>query len=71
MEWPTFSIAPRKLPAGKRLPGKSGSAGRCCSPLPWAFVCVGLALPAHLTVVAIVPVLIAIVAVLAAFRVMG
>jgi hypothetical protein len=35
------------------------------------FACVGLALPAHLAIVAIVPVLISIVAVLAAFRVMG
>jgi hypothetical protein len=35
------------------------------------FACVGLALPAQLAIVAIVPVLISIVAVLAAFRVMG
>jgi len=35
------------------------------------FACVGLALPPDLLLVAIVPVLISIVAVLAAFRVMG
>jgi len=35
------------------------------------FACVGLALPAHLAIVAIVPVLVSFVAVLAAFRVMG
>lgn len=35
------------------------------------FACVGLALPAHLLIVAIVPVLISIVAVMAAFRIMG
>ena len=35
------------------------------------FACVALALPAHLLVIAIVPALISVVALLAAFRVMG
>jgi len=35
------------------------------------FACVGLALPAQLTIVAVVPALISIIAVPAAFRVMG
>jgi hypothetical protein len=35
------------------------------------FACVGLALPAHTMVAAIVPVLISVVALLAAFRVIG
>lgn len=36
-----------------------------------AFTCVGLAFPAYLMIAAVVPVLIGVVAVLAAFRVMG
>jgi hypothetical protein len=39
--------------------------------LALAFACVGLALAADLTIVAIVPILLSIIAVLAAFRVMG
>jgi hypothetical protein len=35
------------------------------------FTCVGLAFPAYLMIAAVVPVLIGVVAVLAAFRVMG
>lgn len=35
------------------------------------FACIGLAIPAHLVIAAIVPVLIAVVALLAAFRIMG
>ena len=71
MEWPTFSIAQRKLLIGKMLPGNSGSGDRYCSRLPWASLasgcvarsaddCCGRAGPDQLSV-----------AVLAAFRVMG
>jgi len=37
----------------------------------FAFACIALAVPSHLAIVAIVPLLISVVAVLAAFRIMG
>ena len=39
--------------------------------IAFGFACIALALPAHLMIAAIIPVLISVVALLAAFRVMG
>jgi len=39
--------------------------------IAFGFACVGLAFPAHLMIVAVIPILISVVALLAAFRIMG